>query len=194
MSVESSTLLLVCDLQPGILGSIPDQADEIVAKNVEAIAKAKANGHKVGFVRVAFRQGHPEVHCRNQLFSGVKQGNVLVEGTAIADLHPEIQQLITDEPIFTKRRVGPFDSTDLDHYLRAQDIDHVVVTGVATGMVVMSAVRGLFDRDYHITVLSDCCADANPKRHQAMLEHVFPHEASVMTLKDWAGLESKVGA
>jgi nicotinamidase-related amidase len=153
-----------------------------------------ATGHKVGFVRVAFRPGHPEVHSRNKLFSGVKAGNVLVEGTEIADLHPKIQQIVTDEPVFTKRRVGPFDSTDLDEYLRAQGIEHVVVTGVATGMVVLSAVRGLFDRDYDVTVLSDCCADADEKRHHAMLEHVFPHEATVMTLGEWAGLESKIGA
>merc|ERR1711939_609576 len=118
-----------------------------------------------------------------------------VEGTALADLHPQIQQLVTDEPVFTKRRVGPFDSTDLDEYLRAQGIHHVVVTGVATGMVVLSTVRGLFDRDYEITVLSDCCADSDLKRHHAILDHVFPHEATVMSLNDWCmDTSSKIGA
>ena len=69
--------------------------------------------------------------------------------------------------------------------LRAQDISHIVLTGVATSGVVLSTIREAADKDYHITVLSDCCADADEEVHRVLTTKVFPRQTEVMTAEEW---------
>ena len=45
------------------------------------------------------------------------------------------------EVIVTKRRVGAFSTTDLETALRAHNVTHLVLLGMATSGVVLSTVR-----------------------------------------------------
>ena len=69
--------------------------------------------------------------------------------------------------------------------LRAQDIRHIVLTGVATSGVVLSTIREAADKDYRITVLSDCCGDADEEVHRVLTTKVFPRQTEVMTVEEW---------
>ena len=73
-------------------------------------------------------------------------------------VHPAIAPQAGDITC-VKRRVSAFTGSDLEVVLRAQDIRHLVLAGVATSGVVLSTVREAGDKDFRITVLSDCCAD-----------------------------------
>lgn len=39
------------------------------------------------------------------------------------------------------------------------------------------------DKDYRITVLSDCCADANPEVHRVLTAKVFLYQTEVLTIR-----------
>jgi nicotinamidase-related amidase len=51
--------------------------------------------------------------------------------------------------------------------------------------VVLSTIREAADKDYTLTVLSDCCADLNEEVHRVLMNKVFPRQADIMTLNEW---------
>ena len=85
----------------------------------------------------------------------------------------------------TKRRVGAFSGSDLEVVLRSQGVNSLVLTGIATSGVVLSTLRAAADMDFEITVLSDCCADADPIVHDVLMTKVFPRQAEVLTVDEW---------
>jgi nicotinamidase-related amidase len=98
------------------------------------------------------------------------------------------QPLLSPAPsdvVVTKRRISAFAGSDLEVLLRANDIRHLVLCGIATSGVVLSTLREAADRDYTITVLSDLCADRDPEVHRVLLEKVFPRQARVVTSAEW---------
>jgi len=62
----------------------------------------------------------------------------------------------------------------------------MVMTGFATGGVVLSTLREAADKDFHLSVLSDGCGDADPEVHTVLLSKVFPRQAQVLTVGEWA--------
>ena len=82
----------------------------------------------------------------------------------------------------TKRRVTGFAGSDLEVILRSQGIGHLVLAGLSTSGVVLSTLREAADKDYRISVLSDCCADPDPEVHQLLLTKIFPRQAEVLEL------------
>ncbi len=52
--------------------------------------------------------------------------------------------------------------------------------------MVLSTLRQAADLDYRLTVLADGCLDADPEVHQVLLGKVFPRQAEVTTIADWA--------
>jgi nicotinamidase-related amidase len=87
--------------------------------------------------------------------------------------------------VITKRRISAFAGSDLEVILRSREIDHLVLTGVATSGVVLSTLRQAADLDYRLTVLADGCYDPDPEVHRILTEKVFPRQADVTTIDDW---------
>lgn len=161
-------------------------ADEACLKRLrEAVGAARAAGLPVIHVAVGFRPGRAEVHPRNKMF-GALAGRPVTPGEEQANaIHPDVAPL-PGEPVVVKRRVSGFSGSDLDMVLRAGGIGHLVLAGIATGGVVLSTVRQAADLDYALTVLSDGCADLDPEVHRVLVEKVFPQQADVVRVKDWA--------
>jgi nicotinamidase-related amidase len=70
--------------------------------------------------------------------------------------------------------------------LRAQGIEHIVLAGISTSGVVLSTLREAADKDYEITVLSDCCFDRDEEVHRVLTEKVFAMQSNVLKLNEWA--------
>ncbi len=74
------------------------------------------------------------------------------------------------ERVLNKLSAGTFATTGLDHRLRRQGVESVVVTGVATDVCVSTTAREAADRDYKTVVVSDACATLSDALHTANLE------------------------
>jgi nicotinamidase-related amidase len=180
-----ATALLVMDVQPVILGMLGEQAPAFAEITKKAIAAARKASIPVIYVVVGFREGIPEITDRtlNASFSRVKQSGM--PGLVNPGPDPSLGAL-PEEMVVTKRRVSAFAGSDLEVILRGHRIEHLVLTGIATSGVVLSTLREASDKDYRISVLSDACADRDSEVHNVLTGKVFPHQAEVLTVDQWA--------
>ncbi len=178
----AKSALMVMDVQNGIVERFA--AADALAPLQAAVQAARANRVPVIFVRVALRPGYVDVSPNNLSFSSLRARGGMLEtdfATQIWDgVRPE-----GEEVVVVKRRVSAFTGSGLEVVLRAQSIEHLILTGIATSGVVLSTLREAADRDFQLTVLSDACLDADPEVQQALMEKLFPRQAMVMTVADW---------
>ncbi|WP_433362252.1 cysteine hydrolase family protein [Actinoplanes sp. CA-142083] len=172
----TGTALLVMDVQEANVARFPDPGYLPRLRGV--IDAARAGGLPVIYVEVGFRPGFPEISPRNKIFGGIAARAGGGGGTNAS--HPDIAPLEGDI-VVTKRRVSAFAGSDLDVVLRAGEIDHLVLTGIATSGVVLSTVRQAADLDFRLTVIEDCCLDNDLEVHRVLTEKVFPRQADVTT-------------
>ncbi|MBS2551910.1 cysteine hydrolase [Catenulispora sp. NL8] len=178
------TALLVMDVQQAIVDRHPDA--DYLPRLRGAIDAARAAGVPVVYVVVGFRPGHPDISPRNKTFGALAQSGRFVEGDLSARIHPDVAPL-PGEVVVTKKRVSAFAGSDLDVVLRAGDVRHLVLTGIATSGVVLSTLRQAADLDFGLTVLADGCLDGDLEVHRVLTEKVFPRQADVATVEEWAG-------
>jgi nicotinamidase-related amidase len=180
------TALLVMDMQNGIVERI-DGDGSVLARVGAAVTAARRAGVPVIFVRVAFRPGYTETSRRNKAFGAIVEhaGDAFTVHSPATQVHASLGPG-PGEPVVVKKRVSAFAGSDLEVLLRSLEVTDLVLTGIATSGVVLSTLREAADRDYGLTVLADCCGDADPEVHRVLVEKVFPRQADVVSLDDWA--------
>ena len=145
----------------------------------------RAAGIPVIYVTVGFRPGHPEISARNRSFSAVASAGRFTDTDPAAEIHPAVAPAAKDL-VVTKRRVSAFAGSDLEVLLRSLGAGTLVLAGIATSGVVLSTLRQAADLDYRLVVLADACLDADPEVHRVLTEKVFPRQADVLTVDEWA--------
>ncbi|HUZ61393.1 MAG TPA: isochorismatase family cysteine hydrolase [Hanamia sp.] len=180
---KQNTALLVMDMQTGILRNLPDTT-QLVNNVTKAIAAARSNKIPVIYVTVGFRPGAPEINMNNKGFAAGKERFAHVNMDEFMKVEGAIAPLAGDI-IVAKRRVSAFTGSDLEIILRSLNIQHIVLTGIATSGVVLSTVREAADKDYRITIISDCCADADEEVHRVLTTKVFLRQADVISTEEW---------
>jgi nicotinamidase-related amidase len=159
---------LVAEEGPNGKGPLGAQVRErgIIAKTAAAIAKARAAGVPVGYVRVGFSPDYREAPTTSVIFNGARQHGLFKLGSWGTEVHKDLAPQPGDFDI-VKHRVSPFYATNLEAILRAHGIQRIFCSGVSTVAVVQGCARDGHDRDYVITVLEDCCASASAEDHEA---------------------------
>jgi len=174
--------LLVMDIQVGIVSRIA-QPETLLNNIKETIAAARVAQIKIIYVTVQFREGFPEISSNNKGFSVIK-GSQMLGSSEVVAIHNAVTPAKDDMHVI-KRRVSAFTGSDLEVILRANNIDKMALCGIATGGVVLSTLREAADKDYQLTVLHDCCADADTEVHELLVKKVFPRQAEVISHLEW---------
>lgn len=177
------TALLVMDVQRGIVDRFGDGADALLERLSNAITASRVAGIMVVYVRIAFREGAPEVSARNRSFATIAG----MGGFGFDDEATQIHAAVTPQPgdpVVVKKRVSAFTGSDLEVLLRGRGIEALILTGIATSGVVLSTLREAADRDYRLLVLADCCLDGDAEVHRVLTETVFPRQAEVLTAEE----------
>jgi nicotinamidase-related amidase len=183
---NKNTALLVMDMQSSIIAMLPADAAPL-KKVAQAIAHARNINIPVIYVVVGFRQGLPEVSNNNKSFSPFKERLAKADMNEFVKIEPSIAPL-ANEVVVTKRRVSAFTGSDLEVLLRGYNVNHLVLTGIATSGVVLSTVREAADKDFKLTVLADACADRDEEVHRVLTTKVFTNNADVITVDEWSKL------
>ena len=148
---RAQTAVLIMDYQNDIVSNVEASDPGLLDRAASVLSAARRAGVPVIYVVVRFRPGHPEVSARNKIFSGMKAADRLAEGSPGAEIHDRVRPQ-AHEVIVIKRRVGAFSTTDMETVLRAHNVTHLVLLGIATSGVVLSTVRWAADADYELTV------------------------------------------
>lgn len=183
------TAVLSMDLQTAIVSIYAkDQKGPLLARVASVLTRARTIGMRIIHVQVGFRPNLPEASSRNMLLAAIKSSTKhqqLFQGTAGA-IHPAVAPQGNDI-VIVKHRVSAFTGTDLEMILRANDIDTLVLFGIATSGVVLSTLLDAADTDYRLVVIKDCCLDLDPELHSCLVDKLFPRCATVLSADDFRG-------
>lgn len=178
---KANALYLVLDMQndlvhddgPNGKGPLGEQVRErqLISKTAAAIAKARAAGILVGFVRVGFSAGYPECPPNSQVFSAAPQHGLFQLGGWGTEIHPDLEQREGDIQV-VKHRVSPFYSTTLEAQLRARNVTRLYCSGVSTQAVVQATVRDAHDRDLEVILLEDLCGAHTIEEHRNSIQSI----------------------
>jgi nicotinamidase-related amidase len=177
-----TTAVLVMDMQNDIIGMLPDAKtkETLLERTAALLERAREAGVRVIYVGIGFRAGYPEVPDSNLPFAAaVRASGRFIEGAAGTEHHAAIAPKPNDVRV-TKHRVSAFAGTDLEMILRANRIDTLVLTGVATSGIVLSTTRHAADADYRLVIAEDCCADRDDEVHRVLMQKILSRQAAVV--------------
>jgi len=177
------TALLVMDVQEATVKMLKDTSP-LINSIKKAIQSARDNNLPVIYAVIGFRKGYPEVNPNNKSFLVLKNSNRNFDNEEAAKVHVSVEPHPGDI-IITKKRVSAFTGSDLEVVLRSLEIKHLLLSGISTSGVVLSTLREAADKDYTITVFSDCCTDLDDEVHHVLLTKIFPKQAEVIDSKEW---------
>jgi nicotinamidase-related amidase len=189
------TAVLSMDCQAGIVSIYTKEAkDAFLLRAASVLNHARAIGMTVIHIQVGFRPGFPEISPRNTLFAAVKSSEqhqqLFREPLAAipAAVAPQ-----GNEVVITKHRISAFTGTDLDMILRSNDIETLILFGIATSGVVLSTLLEAADADYRLAVIGDCCADLDSQLHDCLVQRFFPTRGSVFSAEDFVAAAVEAG-
>jgi nicotinamidase-related amidase len=171
------TALLVLDFINDIVhleGKFRDTAKFVHEHHVmdhanKVIAFARAKHIPIVFVRVGFSSGYVECPMHSPLFGQAKEHHALALNTWGTEFH---EKMNTDpqDLVITKHRVSAFYGTPLETFLRANQIQNLILIGVSTDLAVQTTARDAHDRDYRVSVISDACGSGSMDFHASALK------------------------
>jgi nicotinamidase-related amidase len=182
-----TSALLLMDFQTRVVDGYATDKDQLLNRTAQLLDAARGSHMLVIYVVVGFRPGYPEVSDRNLSFGAIKKSGQFGASRDGTEIHALLAPR-PDEVIVTKHRVGAFPGTDLDMILRSNNIDTLIITGIATSGVVLSTIRHAADADYRLVVVSDCCSDRDAEVHRVLIEKVFSRQATVTSAGDVLGV------
>ncbi len=125
-----------------------------------------------------------DVSSSNKVFSTIKaQGYAITEADASTRILEDLAPL--ENEFISKRRFGAFTGSYLEVYLRANDINHLVLTGVSTSGAVLSTALESVDKDYYITVLEDAVGDRSDDKHDFIIEQILSRSCDIESVESW---------
>lgn len=175
--------LVIIDMQRDfcdVAGYMGTRGDDVSAAQalIPRIDRLRAAARAAGMRVLYTREGHhpdlgdlPASKRAKTRLAGAEIGSMgalgrlLVRGEDGWEIVKELAPL-KNEAVIDKPGTGAFYATDLEHRLRVQGIEQLVLVGVTTGVCVSTTAREASDRGFHVLVLADCCAEPDPRQHE----------------------------
>lgn len=177
--------LVVVDMQKDFCREYDEESDtfvedERIQPTVEATANLLARYRESGRDPIFVRAEHSEATVSEEWARRYDRPREMscVVGSEGAEFVPELG-VREDDHVVTKHRYDGFHKTDLDQYLSTNNISRILFAGVGTNVCVLSTLLGAYNRDYAVTMLSDCCGSVETDLHEATLKNVESHFGTV---------------
>ena len=178
--IGETPALIVVDVVKGFTDPtcpLGAEAEEVVAANVALMNAFHEAGFPVVLTTVIYRSDDEATVFRAR----VPALNLLTPDSEWVQFDERLPIASTDLQL-EKRHASSFHGTDLDDWLKARNVDSVVVTGLTTsGCVRATAVDGL-QNNYKVLVPREACGDRDPEAHAANLYDMNAKYADVVSL------------
>ncbi|MDR2480267.1 MAG: cysteine hydrolase [Treponema sp.] len=180
------TALLVIDLQNDFVGpgfTDAESAEKIKKRLVPGINTAtslfRTAGNPVIFVKMIYKKDKSNWTLRMKDLDWP----YCIEDTPGSGFFEGLQTEKTDI-IVTKDRYSAFYTTDLDHFLRKNSINTLVITGMNTHACVRSTVMDAFERDYRVFIPGELVDSYNPVLHTQSLAYLENRLAALISFEE----------
>ncbi|MBI4331594.1 MAG: cysteine hydrolase [Chloroflexi bacterium] len=190
----SRTGLLIVDMS-----NFSETAAKVVPNNIKLLNFFRENKLVVMYCLVgSLLPDARDVHLKRRLTwqrkSGTQPLTLCPKGSFDYEVVEALRPLPA-EPVIDKNSRGAFNSSVIDHYLRAMDVQNLVVTGVGTSACVEGTARDAADRGYNVILVSDACNGSDRDQHRVTL-HTFPRffgavKSTAEIIADLSGLLAK---
>lgn len=141
---------------------------DVIGQVGQLLEAARRSGATAVYTRVAWQPGYPDLVANSPLLGIVAQSHCLVEGSAKAEIVPQLTPQDGDV-VVTHQRVGGFSASQLDGILRSRGVDTVLFAGVATNASVEGTARQASDLGYRTIIVADACSAADQGSHDASI-------------------------
>lgn len=160
-------------------GFYAHSAERQILNNIKKVLDISRQQYTpIFYVVVGFSENYAEWSSSSKLFKNVPNKKQVILGEWATEVHQLISPK-SDEKVIQKNRIDPFFNTNLDLLLRTHCVNEVVLTGVSSEFVVLSAALSAHDRDYKVTVLEDCISSSDQYSHECAV-HIINKVADVM--------------
>jgi nicotinamidase-related amidase len=166
-----------------VLGHGKAAWEEGVVSNIQSLAAAFRDKNLPLVFSVAYTPRESRFPVYGNFWAGAKEAKVNYMGTWDVGVIEELAPA-PGERIFYNWPFNVFEGTGLHDHLRSQDVETVVLTGVATGMSVGTAAWGLAERFYNLIVPLDATTDGNPEIHRVVTGSILPAIGLVTSTDD----------
>ena len=170
--IPQSSALLIQDMQNDVVKSdrpvMPMCSIDLIANSLRLPNKAREVGMPVIFTCKLSRRSDGKDAPRPALGASSPAG-----GPPLVELAPQAGDLVVN-----KHTTSPFNTTDIEVYLRRLGIDTLLLTGYSTTGVVEGSLRDARDKDYDCVVVARLLCRRNP----AGAGHVGGHSVSTHDL------------
>src|SRR6202034_1298288 len=139
--IPARTAVLSMDTQTAIVQISVGDPGALTSRAAGVLTKCREQGMTVIHIQVGFRPGLPEISSRNALFASIRtspERQKLFQGDS-GRIHTAVAP-VGEDIVITKHRISAFTGTDLDMILRANEIDTLILFGIATSGVVLSTL------------------------------------------------------
>jgi Amidases related to nicotinamidase len=166
-----------------------EQFQSAIEEAKKAVAVARQHGMPIVHCGLRFQPGYPELgHGLYGLRAAIPQVGTFQANTLGSQfVEPFTPQ--NDEFIVQGRTGGSgFASSNLDGYLRNQNINTIYLAGFALHVCVESTLRHGHDLGYNVLVIEDACAAFTQTQRKHVLEDIIHHYGKRITVNDFANL------
>ena len=133
---------------------VESTAPDLPARVTELLAYARSHDLAVVHLRARFRADGSDWMARYRLRGRIP----CIDGTRGVDTLPFAMEQ-PDEPVIIKHSFDGFLNTELHDVLTARGIKGLVIAGLVTSTCVLFTASTATQLGYHVSVLTDCCAD-----------------------------------
>ncbi len=144
---------------------------------------------------IQFTEDYSELNQPTGILKLIKDTGAFLKNTTGSETIDEFSRFSGDiEEIKGKRGLNAFSNTNLESYLRENDVDQVVLAGVVTSVCIDSTGRSAHEKGFDVTIVSDCTAGRTEFEQQFYCEQIFPLYASVKSKDEVVSVNPEVSA
>lgn len=194
----SETALLLVDYQNMIVDRVGPSGSRTITVAAELRSWAERQGIPVIVATVALEQ-LPPPHSKFYSHAG---GLIELIKTKpeLGEVHPQVSKTtVKSQEVASHhvtRRLGLVSALNSDgivDLLERLGTRSLLVAGLSTSGCVLSTARDANEKGYVVTVVEDACADPAPGVHEALVAHVLPMTANVVSLAELTEVWVKKG-
>ncbi|MEQ4638075.1 cysteine hydrolase family protein [Providencia vermicola] len=172
-----SQALIIIDLiqeivgENGLLNTSYPQTQErhIIDRANQAADFARQNNIPIIWVKVGFADDYHDIPAGSPMFHHAKAIGALKLSSAGCHWAEKLDVQLRDV-IIVKKGVSAFTGNQLNHWLKENNIKHVILGGVSSVMTIQSSARQAHDFGYQVTVIDELCAAATLELHHQSMQ------------------------